>query len=140
MHRRAALDRKATLQRMRGAILALMLGAGLAAGAASPAAAQLPITPPPEEEGEGAAAERLAHTLDVLQEEGIDAMGQVAHPDPFTAIQNALHFFGIDEIVISTFPEARSGWMRADLIERVRQSTDKPVHHVVAEDSEEATA
>ena len=104
------------------------------------------ICPQPEEEGEGAAAERLAHTLSVLQEEGIEAMGQVAHPDPFTAIQHALHFFGIDEVVISTFPEARSGWLRADLIERVQQSTDKPVHHVVAGDSdvagdnEEATA
>src|SRR5918998_3212918 len=98
------------------------------------------ICPQPEEEGEGAAASRLAHTLEVLQDEGIEAMGQVAHPDPFTAIQNALRFFGIDEVVISTFPEARSGWLRADLIERVQQSTDKPVHHVVAEDSEEATA
>ncbi|HEV2724219.1 MAG TPA: universal stress protein [Thermoleophilaceae bacterium] len=98
------------------------------------------ICPQPEEEGEGAAAERLAHTLKVLQDEGIEAMGQVAHPDPFTAVQNAMHFFGIDEVVISTFPEARSGWLRADLIERVQQSTDKPVHHVVAGDSEEATA
>ena len=97
------------------------------------------ICPQPEESGEGAAAERLAHTLQILQEEGIEAIGQVAHPDPFTAIQQALHFYGIDEVVISTFPEARSGWMRMDLIERVRQATDKPVHHVVAaEEAEEA--
>ncbi len=98
------------------------------------------ICPQPEEAGEGAAAERLARTLKLLQDEGIEATGQAAHPDPFTAIQQALQFFGIDEIVISTFPEARSGWMRADLIERVRQSTDKPVHHVVAADAEEATS
>ena len=98
------------------------------------------VCPQPEESGEGAAAERLAHTLQILQDEGIEAMGQVAHPDPFTAIQQALHFYGIDEVVISTFPEARSGWMRADLIERVRQSTDKPVHHVVAAEAEEATS
>ena len=96
------------------------------------------ICPQPEESGEGAAAERLAHTLKVLEDAGIEAIGQVAHPDPFTAIQQALHFYGIDEIVISTFPEARSGWMRADLIDRVRQSTDKPVHHVVAAEAEEA--
>ena len=97
------------------------------------------ICPQPEESGEGAAAERLAHTLQVLQDGGIEAMGQVTHPDPFTAVQQALQFYGIDEVVISTFPEARSGWLRADLIERVRQSTDKPVHHVVAEETEEAT-
>ncbi len=98
------------------------------------------ICPQPEESGEGAAAERLAHTLQVLQDGGIEAMGQVTHPDPFTAVQQALDFYGIDEVVISTFPEARSGWLRADLIERVRQSTDKPVHHVVAEETEEAAS
>ena len=98
------------------------------------------ICPQPEEQGEGAAAERLAHTLQILQDGGIEAIGQVAHPDPFTAVQQALHFYGIDEVVISTFPEARSGWMRADLIERVRQSTDKPVHHVIAEETEGAAS
>ena len=98
------------------------------------------ICPQPEESGEGAAEERLAETLQTLQEEGIEAMGQVAHPDPFTAVQQALQVYGIDEIVISTFPEARSGWLRADLIERVRQSTDKPVHHVVATDAEGAAS
>lgn len=98
------------------------------------------ICPQPEEGGEGAAAQRLAHTLQVLQDGGIEAMGQVTHPDPFTAVQNALHFYDIDEVVISTFPEARSGWMRADLIERVRQATAKPVHHVVSGDGAEATA
>ena len=97
------------------------------------------VCPQPEESGEGAAAERLAQTLQTLQDAGIEAMGHVAHPDPFTAVQQALQFYGIDEVVISTFPEARSGWLRADLIERVRQSTDKPVHHVVAEETEEAT-
>ncbi len=98
------------------------------------------ICPQPEESGEGAAEERLAETLQTLQDEGIEAMGQVAHPDPFTAVQQALQVYGIDEIVISTFPEARSGWLRADLIERVRQSTDKPVHHVVATDAEGAAS
>src|SRR3954447_5800883 len=97
------------------------------------------IAPQPEQEGEGAAATRLAHTLKILEDEGIDAMGQVAHPDPFTAVQNALSFFGIDEIVISTFPEARSGWLRADLIDRVKQSTDKPLYHVMSHVEEEAS-
>jgi hypothetical protein len=80
------------------------------------------------------APERLAHTLKRLEEEGLHAIGQVTHPDPYTAIQNALDFYGIDEVVISTFPETRSGWLRGDLIGRVRASTGKPVHHVVSED------
>jgi hypothetical protein len=91
--------------------------------------------------GEDDAHRRLAHTLKRLQDEGLDAIGQVTHPDPYTAIQQALHFYGIDEIVISTFPATRSGWLRADLVGRVQASTDKPVHHVVSSTSlEEASA
>ena len=75
--------------------------------------------------------ERLAHTLERLHEEGLDATGQVIDPDPFTAIQNALQFYAVDEIVISTFPSTRSGWLRNDLVGRVQASTSKPVEHVV---------
>jgi hypothetical protein len=45
---------------------------------------------------------------------------------------NALQFFRIDDIVISTLPGSRSGWLRADLVERVRRTTNCPVEHVVA--------
>jgi hypothetical protein len=83
--------------------------------------------------GENDAHRRLAHTLKRLQDEGLEAIGQVTHPDPYTAIQQALRFYGIDEVVISTFPATRSGWLRGDLVGRVKASTDKPVHHVVTE-------
>jgi hypothetical protein len=87
---------------------------------------------PQGESGEhGDAHARLAQTLERLNEEGLEAVGQVMDPDPFTAVQNALQFYPADEIVISTFPETRSGWMRNDLIERVRRITSKPVEHVV---------
>ncbi|MDQ3933234.1 MAG: universal stress protein [Actinomycetota bacterium] len=82
----------------------------------------------------GDAHQRLAQTLERLNDEGIEAVGQVMDPDPFTAIQNALQFYPADEIIISTFPETRSGWMRNDLIDRVRRSTSKPVEHVVVEE------
>jgi len=82
------------------------------------------------------ANQRLAHTLERLREAGLEAVGQVMDPDPFTAIQNALQFYAVDEIVISTFPATRSGWMRADLVERVQASTSLPVEHVVVNPSE----
>src|SRR5215203_2322546 len=85
-------------------------------------------------EGSGDAAERLARTLKELEDAGLEAIGQVVHPDPYTAIQNALQFYAPDDIVISTLPETRSGWLRADLIGRVEQSTGKPVEHVVSEE------
>jgi hypothetical protein len=94
------------------------------------------ICPAGGENGDGdgadAAAQRLAHTLKALEDAGLQAIGQVVHPDPYTAIQNALQFYAPDDIVISTFPETRSGWLRGDLIGRVQTSTGKPVEHVVS--------
>jgi hypothetical protein len=83
------------------------------------------------------AHERLARTLSELEQEGLQAVGQVVHPDPYTAVQNALQFYAPDDIVISTFPETRSGWLRGDLVGRVRSTTGKPVEHVIV--SEEAS-
>ncbi len=88
--------------------------------------------------GKGATdpTQRLATTLERLTAEGLEASGQIMDTDPYTAIRNALQHYTIDEIVISTFPATRSGWMRGDLIERVRSYTAKPVEHVVVEPAE----
>ena len=95
------------------------------------------VIAPQSGSGDDDASERLAHTLQRLEDEGLMAIGQVAETDPFTAIQNALRFYAVDEIVISTFPSTRSGWLRGDLIERVRATTGKDVQHVVV-NAEEA--
>ena len=87
------------------------------------------------ENGSGDPHDRLATTLQELEKAGLPAVGQVEHHDPYTAIQNALQFYAPDDIVISTFPETRSGWLRSDLIGRVEASTGKPVEHVVSEES-----
>jgi hypothetical protein len=77
------------------------------------------------------AERRLRHALTVLRAEGIEAHGQVAHPDPFTAAANAVQDERIDEIIVSTFPgEKRSSWLRGDLVERLRKHTGLPVEHV----------
>jgi hypothetical protein len=76
------------------------------------------------------ATERLGQTLARMHDAGLDATGQVLDPDPFTAIQNALQFYRVDEIVISTFPGERSGWLRMNLVERTRSSTSLPVEHI----------
>jgi hypothetical protein len=87
------------------------------------------------DEAEGDPHDRLATTLKELSDAGLPAVGQVEHHDPYTAIQNALQFYAPDDIVISTLPETRSGWLRGDLIGRVEASTGKPVEHVVSEES-----
>jgi hypothetical protein len=91
----------------------------------------------PQGEGTGGDANaRLAHLLEHMKREGLEAVGQVMDPDPFTAIQNAIQYYAVDEIVISTFPDERSGWMRGDLVGRVAGSTSKPVEHVVVTEAE----
>ena len=90
----------------------------------------------PQEGGGGTAAQaargRLGQVLDRLRSEGLVCAGMIGDPDPYTATMNALQFFRVDDIVISTLPATRSGWLRADLIERVRRATNKPVEHVEA--------
>jgi hypothetical protein len=99
---------------------------------------QLFIVVVPAEGGHGQAVQRartrLKLVLDRLHVRGQYAAGMVGDPDPFTAITNALQYFRVDDIVVSTFAETRSGWLRSDLIERIRRATGKPVEHVVHED------
>ncbi len=98
----------------------------------------------PQEGGDGHATRRartrLKLVLDRMREAGLFASGMIGDPDPYTAITNTLQFFRVDDIVISTFAATKSGWMRSDLIERVRRATGKPVEHVVQSDSETAAA
>jgi hypothetical protein len=88
------------------------------------------------------AERRLRRALAVLRGEGLDVHGQVAHPDPYTAVMHAVADERTNEIVISTFAGERSGWLRRDLIERVRKETGLPVEHVqtAEEELEGATA
>jgi len=76
------------------------------------------------------ARERLTQLLDSLREDGIVAAGMIGDPDPYTAIMNAVQYFHISEIVISTLPEGSSKWVADKLVERVRAATNKPVEHI----------
>jgi hypothetical protein len=98
----------------------------------------------PQEGGDGIAARqaraRLTQVIDRARAAGLICAGMIGDPDPYTAVMNAVQFFRVDDIVISTLPTTRSGWMRADLIERVRRATNKPVEHVEVTDAAEAAA
>jgi hypothetical protein len=87
--------------------------------------------------GDGRAAAvaraRLGNTLDRMRREGLHVAGMIGDPDPFTATMNALQFYKVERIIISTLPITRSGWMRADLIARVRKASNIDVEHIVAE-------
>lgn len=79
---------------------------------------------------------RLEVALARLAEAGVEASGHLGDPDPFVAVMNAVHDEGVDEIIISTLPQATSGWLRRDVIGRVKGAVKVPVRHVVVEASE----
>jgi hypothetical protein len=83
-------------------------------------------------QGEHPEAERrLRRALAELRGDGIEAHGWVAHPDPFEAAMQEINDERIDEIIVSTFGPERSGWLRKDLIQRLKDETRLPVDHVM---------
>jgi hypothetical protein len=73
---------------------------------------------------------RLRTLLDSLDEAGVVAAGMIGDPDPYTATMNAVQYFHISEIVISTLPEGSSKWVADKLVDRVRAATNLPVEHI----------
>jgi hypothetical protein len=73
----------------------------------------------------------LRRAVAELRGEGIDAHGQVAHPDPFAAAMEAVNDERVDEIIVSTFAPARSPWLKKNLIQRLHNETRLPVEHIV---------
>ena len=87
----------------------------------------------PQGEGEGTyeeAEHRLLRAVTLLRSEGLDVHGQISHPDPYAAVMQTIEDERVDELIVSTFPGARSGWLRRNLVERLRADTKLPVEHV----------
>ena len=82
---------------------------------------------------------RLAAMLDKLQGAGLLASGMTGDPDPYTAAVNALELFRVDDVIISTLPNQRSGWLRSNLIGRVQHATSAKVEHVVVDVDDAST-
>ena len=91
----------------------------------------------PQEGGQGnhavQARERLAGVLENLRGQGLFVAGMIGDPDPYTAAMNALERFRVSDVIISTLPAEKSGWLRAHLPERIADAARIPVDHVVVE-------
>ena len=92
----------------------------------------------PQGSGDGravrAARERLGTLLESLRSDKIVAAGMIGDPDPDTAAMNALQYFHISEVVISTLPSNRSAWVEKGLVEKIERESGKPVQHVEAKE------
>src|SRR6266851_5108045 len=91
----------------------------------------------PQEGGQGhhagQARQRLSTVLENLRGEGLLVAGMIGDPDPYTAAMNALERFRVSDVIISTLPAEKSGWLRAHLPERIADAARIPVDHVVVE-------
>jgi hypothetical protein len=95
------------------------------------------LVAPADEEG---VQERLERALRALEDAGIEATGHIGDPDPVTAALNTVHDEQVDEIIVSTFPEATSGWLRRDVVKRIESGAELPVQHVVVEPAQTEAA
>jgi len=86
------------------------------------------------------ARQRLRRLLASLDDAGIVAAGMIGDPDPYTAVMNAVQYFHISEIVISTLPEGSSQWVADKLVDRVRDAANVPVEHIESRATEPAEA
>jgi hypothetical protein len=99
------------------------------------------ISPQGESDGSYDEAEhRLLRAVTLLRSEGLDVHGQISHPDPYAAVMQTIEDERVDELIVSTFPGERSGWMRRNLVERLRADTKLPVDHVEVDVPVEVTA
>ena len=80
------------------------------------------------------AGRRLDRTLTKFREAGIHADGHVVDNDPLTAVKDAIAIERPDVVVVSTHPEAKSGWRRRNLLEEIRKACGEiQVEHVVSD-------
>jgi hypothetical protein len=74
----------------------------------------------PEVAGIEAAQRRLLAALPVLSEAAWQPVtGHVGDANPLSAVEDALHLRGFDEIILSTLPARLSRWLRLDLPSKI---------------------
>ena len=81
-----------------------------------------------------AARRRLDKTLDLLHEHGVNATGVVVETDPVSALRDAIHQIEPDEVIVSTHPQQKSGWLRRNAVDQMRRvAGNLPFEHVVVD-------
>ncbi len=72
-------------------------------------------------------------TVERMDEEGVDAAGDIGESDPVLAIQDALTTFAADEIVLFTHPRGERNWLEEGVVDEVKERFGLPVSHLVIE-------
>jgi hypothetical protein len=79
------------------------------------------------------ADEVQAETVERMEEEGVDAVGDTGESDPLLAIEDALRTFPADQIVLFTHAGGDRNWAEEGLVDEVRERFDADVEPLVIE-------
>jgi hypothetical protein len=74
-----------------------------------------------------AARARVEVTMAVLSEFGIESIGEVLDPEPSLALDDAVRAHRPGEVLFSSLPDTRFGFLRRDLVEWVRERVEPEV-------------
>lgn len=74
-----------------------------------------------------AARARVEVTMALLSEFGIESIGEVLDPEPWLALDDAVRAHRPGEVLFSSLPDTRFGFMRRDLVESVRERVEPEV-------------
>ena len=100
-------------------------------------AAPLPATPPAGSERAddrelALATYRMRHAVEFFRSRGIEAEGEVGHPDPIHAVARALDHEPADELILSTLPAGTSHWLEVDVPKALERRFALPVKVLTA--------
>jgi hypothetical protein len=74
-----------------------------------------------------AARARVEVTMALLSEFGIESIGEVLDPEPWLALDDAVRAHRPGEVLFSSLPDTRFGFLRRDLVECVREKVEPEV-------------
>ena len=98
---------------------------------------RLHIVVPASDDGDGADAERLRRAVERFGDLGCEVDGKISPADPLHAVLSLTASGAYDEILLSTLPRGVSGWLRMDLLDRMRRSVNVPITHVPGADRDQ---
>jgi hypothetical protein len=110
-----------------------LVGTLVARGECRPAAFTLLVPASSDTGGWDAARDRLDEAVTDLRCAGLSAGGRIGCGDPVLAVFDEWDSERYDEVILCTLPANASGWIEAEVPERVERLTGARVTHVVSE-------
>jgi hypothetical protein len=81
----------------------------------------------------GRADDVQQETVERMDEQGVDAVGDTGESDPLLAVQDALQTFPADEIVLFTHPGSQVNWLEDGVVDELRERFKGKVEQLVIE-------